>query len=322
MIAVVVILAAAVADPGVLAQPSPRLTVSVAAGQHTVGDRVPVDLTVTAPEPLAGAPRFPAWGESWGDAEVVEAGAVETVEAEGGGTAYRQRVVLTAFRPGAVALPPREIAVPLAAGTRLLSTPADLALEITSVLPPPPEGEERPIPPPRPPEAPRALPVPAAFFWTAGILLALILAILWLARRRAAAAAATAPAPPLPPLPELERSLAAARAAGSPREGHALVSHALRRFLGRALRFPAAESTTTEVGRQLHGRHLPGGLANRAVELLRACDLVKFARHPAGAAAVERWCDEATRIGHEVDDYLRPAEPAPDAPEAGREKAA
>ncbi len=311
-------LALLVAAPGAAgaAEPTtPALSAEIAPGEHTVGDPVAVDLTLTAdPDRLTAAPRFPVWKDGWGDAELVAAEAAAPVPERPG--TWRQRVVVRAFRTGDVALPPVEVALPTAAGTRRLATPATLSLHVTSVLPPAPEGGEAEIPPPAPPTPPRRLPWGAPFWWTAGVgaaLLAAALALAW-RRRRRDAAAARPPAPALPPLAELERALAAARAA-PPAEGHARVSLALRRYLGRALRFPAAESTTAEIQRQLLGRHLPGGVARRAVDLLRACDLVKFARREAGAAALERWCAEAADLGGEIEAHLHPA-PAPDAAEA------
>ena len=303
------------------ATPRPAVGVEVAAGPHTVGDRIELTLSVAVPGDPEARPRFPTWGETWGEAEVVDAGPPQQVEGAGGaagGTAggtetlWRQRLVVAAFRPGRVALPAREIAVPLGETVRL-STPADLALEIASVLPAAEEGDDggSAIPPPRPPAPPRALPLGAPFWWTLAAGLALLAALAWLAaaRRRKAAADAVAAAPPLPPLAELDRALTAARAAGSPAEGLAGVSLALRRFLGRTLGFPAPESTTSEVQRQLLARHLPTGLPRRAVDLLRACDLVKFARQTAPEGAVDRWAGAAARIGREVDRHLRPPEP-------------
>jgi len=333
--------ALATATPSWAAAPGPTVDVEVAPGPHTVGDRIEVVLTVSVPGAADARPRFPAWGETWGEAEVFAAGPPQRVEAGGEApdapqTLWRQSLVLAAFRPGRIELPPREIAVPLAGeadvpprsesvvpqareagrrGTARVSTPDDLALEIASVLPAAEggEGEGAEIPPPRPPAPPRELPLGAAFWWTLAAGLGLLAALAGLAavRRRKAAAAGT-PAPHLPPLAELDRALAAARAAASPAAGLAGVSLALRRFLGRTLGFPAAESTTSEVQRQLLARHLPTGLPRRAVDLLRACDLVKFARQPAPGGAVDRWAGEAARIGREVDRHLHPPVPAAD----------
>jgi hypothetical protein len=290
----------------------PVVDVELPAAALHVGDLAAVTLVIDVGDAVLDAPpRFPAWGDSWGAAEVVEAD--EPVKAvEDGRTIWRQRVVLQAFRPGELALPPAEVAVPLAGGTRTIATRPDLALSIASLLPAVSEeaGADA-IPPPQPAAPPQPLPLPAAFWWTAAIGIALLLALLvpmLLRRRRERAGDGRRPR--LGPFPELSAALAAARAADSAAEGHARVSLALRRYLGRRLSFPAAESTTSEVQRQLVARHLPHALPRRAVELLRACDLVKFARRPAARAEVERWAGEAEAVAREVEAHLAPPEPA------------
>lgn len=293
----------------------PVVDVELPAVELHVGDLVPVTLVVDVGDAvLDEPPRFPAWQESWGAAEVVAASPPEKAVEEDGRVLWRQRVTLQAFRPGEVTLPPVEVAVPLAGGTRRIATRGDLALAVESVLPAAAEGAgeagEEAIPPPEPPAPPQALPLGAAFWWTAGIgtalLAALLLPMLW--RRRHGAADGRGRARPAP-LAELTAALAAARATPSAEHGHALVSLALRRYLGRRLSFPAAESTTSEVGRQLLARHLPDGLPRRSVALLAACDLVKFARRPAARSEVERWAGEAEAIAAGVEAHLAPPEP-------------
>jgi hypothetical protein len=313
VIAIAVAVVLAVLAPRTFAA-EPVVDVELPAVELHVGDLVPVTLVVDVGDAVLDAPpRFPAWQDAWGGAEVVAAAEPEKA-VEDGRVLYRQRVVLQAFRPGELALPPVEVAVPLAGGTRRIATRGDLALAIESVLPAAAgdtgEAGEEAIPPPQPPSPPRALPLGAAFWWTVGIGTALIAALLlpMLLRRRRDAAAARGHAR-LEPLPELAAALAAARAADSADHGHALVSLALRRYLGRRLSFPAAESTTSEVQRQLRARHLPDGLPRRAVALLAACDLVKFARRPAARREVDRWAGEAEGIAAGVEAHLAPPEP-------------
>jgi hypothetical protein len=309
--AALLVAALLVAAPAGAAEPV--VDVELPAVELHVGDLVAVTLVVDVGDAVLDAPpRFPAWGDSWGAAEVVEAGEPEKA-VEDGRVIYRQRVVLQAFRPGELVLPPAEVAVPLAGGTRTVATRPDLALAIASLLPAPPAeaAADAAIPPPQPAAPPQPLPLGAAFWWTAALgtaLLAALLVPMLLRRRRAAAAGRGRPR--LEPLPELAAGLAAARAADSAEEGHARVSLALRRYLGRRLSFPAAESTTSEVQRQLVARHLPHALPRRAVELLRACDLVKFARRPAARSEVERWAGEAEAVAREVEAHLAPPEPA------------
>jgi hypothetical protein len=89
------------------------------------------------------------------------------------------------------------------------------------------------------------------------------------------------------------------------------LSLALRTYLGRTLAFPAAESTTSEIQRRLLARQLPAALVRRTVELLRACDLVKFARQEVGeATAVER-LGAAREVGGAFERLLAPPPAAP-----------
>jgi len=327
LLAAVLALAAAPLAAAAEAAAAPSVEVLLPPGSHTVGDRVAVELRVLVPGGGSGsesAPRFPVWKGTWGEAEIVEAGEPAAVAppptAPAGTVAWSQRLVLAGFRPGRLALPPREIVVPAAGGrSRRLTTPDALALTIDSVLPAAgsegadagdDSGDAAAIPPPKPEKSLVPLPVGARFWWTAAILglaLAAVLAVLWRRRRQAGAEAQR---PLLPPADELRGALAAARAAGDPAAGLVRVSLALRRYLGRRLGFPAAESTTTEVRRQLAGRHLPGGVAARCAELLAACDLVKFARRPAAGSDVERWCTVAGEVAERVEEHLRPAEDA------------
>jgi hypothetical protein len=267
--------------------------------ESTVGDRVRASLVVeSAPGELAAAPRFPAWEKTWGEAEIL---AVQPpVETAG---VYRQDLTLAAFRTGEVVLPPVEIALP---GGGALRTPADAALHVRSVLP---AGEREPKP--APPLPARALPWGVRFWWTVAAGLALILAaaaaLLW--RRRRAEAAAGSSRPALSPLAELLVRLAEleSRAGELPLErSHTALSLALRRYLGRTLDFPAAESTTSEIQRQLRSRHLPGDLAQRAGRLLRDCDGIKFARAESTAVELQARLAAGRDIGRAIEAHLAP----------------
>ncbi len=50
-------------------------------------------------------------------------------------------------------------------------------------------------------------------------------------------------------------------------------------------------------------------MARRTVELLRACDLVKFARQAVGEAQTRERLETARRLAHEYEVYLAPREP-------------
>jgi hypothetical protein len=288
-----------------LAQPSP-VTVALAPNGITVGDPAQAVVSVTAQAAdLAGAPRFPVWGPTWGEAEiVVKSEPVKTGERDGIAT-WQQRLVLRAFRPGSVPLPPVAIEIPLKTGTVRAQTPAGLALALRSVIP---QGEQNPIP--KPPAAMRPLPLGSRFWWTLGSLAALCLIGLWLLRRQRRTAIAGVPAvPALPPFEELTGELDRLAAEPSMLALHIRLSLALRRYLGRRLPFPAVESTTSEIQRQLLSRRMPGPLVRLAVELLRACDLVKFARQDVDEPRARERVAAARRLAQELESHLAPREP-------------
>jgi len=246
-----------------------------------VGDLAVVTLALAAPTAGLGEPRFPAWGKTWGDAEVVGFGPVEKSSGEPGETLFRQRVTVTAFRPGKVPLPPVAVVVPQAGGSRTISTPSNLALEVASVIPGDPKAAQ-----PKPPAAPRSLPWGRRFWWTFAGMSALALALgFWVFARRKVAGIAVAA---LPPLEELERELTRIAAGlggfegtGAPARIAAALSSALRRYLGRELAFPALESTTTEIQRRLRAERTPEGISRTGVDLLRRLDRIKFSRREA-----------------------------------------
>jgi hypothetical protein len=291
----------------------------------TVGDRVQVELELALPpgsEPPAPPhlPALPVGLSRWGDAEVMAASPAQPLPGSEGAPRYRFHLVLAAFRPGAVDLPPLAVTLPAAprddgspAGAGLvLRTPEGLGFAVRSVLPP---GQ----PTPQPPAPPRALPVGAAFWWTAGALsLAAALAAAGvLLRRRALPPAARTAAPPLAPLAALRRELGALRGEASPERLHTGLSLALRHFLAALLGFAAAERTTTEIDRHLRGERLAPDTRRGLVELLRRCDEVKFARRPATAEEGHARLEAADRLAGAADAELRP--PAP--PEAGESAA-
>jgi hypothetical protein len=306
-----VILAVLAAVPLLAQAPAPTLTVSLAPKAPTVGDHVVATLTLRVrTADLAAEPRFPVWGKSWGEAEIVRKSEPVRIAEQGGVATWEQTVEVVPFRPGAVPLPPMAVALPLKTGTVQAPTPAALALAVRSVIP---AGEKAPQA--KPPAPPRPLALGTRFWWTLAGLGAACLAafaLLWLQLRKRARAARAVPA--LPPLAELLAEISGLAAEPSMLALHTRLSFALRRYLGRRLPFPAVESTTGEVQAQLAGRRMPGALARQTVELLRACDLVKFARQDVGSTQGHARAEAASRLGEEWEAHLAPA--APEAAEA------
>lgn len=289
---------------GAVLRAEPLLRVELPPAAPRVGDAVTATLILTVPNSeLAGEPRFPVWEKTWGEAEIVAAGAVERI-AGGESTTFRQVMTLAAFEPGAVALPAQAVAVPNAGGTATVSTPAGLQLRVRSVLPETDETIE-----PKPAAPPRPLPLGDRFWWSLGVGLGLCLiagAVLW--RRQRSGAAAVAESTALTPFAELRAALAALAAAEGEAvaAAHTRLSLALRRYLGRALSFPAIESTTSEITRELRGRRAPAQAAAQTIKLLRDCDGVKFAREPASAAALAARLAAAEAAASELESHLQP----------------
>jgi hypothetical protein len=285
-----------------LAQPS-QVTVSLTPTAPTVGDHVQATLTLRAPTAnLAADPRFPVWGKTWGEVEVVSGTQPVKLSEQGGIAVWEQRITLAAFKTGNVPLPPVAVAIPYKTGTVQAQTPAGLALAVRSVIPP---GEKDPAL--RPPAPPRSLPLSARFWWTLAALTAACLGaagLLWLQHRRRKSAPGMAPA--LPPFEELAAEIDRLRREPSMLVLHTGLSFALRRYLGRRLPFPAVESTSSDIQRQLLSRRMPGPLVRQTVELLRACDLVKFARQEVGEAQGHERAEVARRLAGEWESHLAP----------------
>ncbi|HXT52622.1 MAG TPA: hypothetical protein VN811_16400 [Thermoanaerobaculia bacterium] len=286
----------------------------------TVGDRVRVELEVTLPPGESwGPPAVDARLRQWGGAEVL---AVQRPQALPGPPArYRLDLLVTAFRPGKVTLPPIPVLVaplrqedPSPPPLRLATPP--LQLTVRSVLPA--EGQ----PTPQPPTPPQPVPIGQAFWWTSGGLALACLAaaglLLW--RRRGLVAVAP-PAPPLPPMARFLNDLAALAKEPSVEQVHTGISMALRHLLAALLAFPAAERTTTEIDRELRGGRLESATRRRLLELLRRCDEVKFARRPATRLEAAERLASARQIGEDVGRELAPA-PAPEPASPNAESAA
>jgi hypothetical protein len=270
-----------------------------------VGDYIQATLTLRVPTAnLAADPRFPAWGKTWGEVEVVNGAQPVKISEQGGTAVWEQRITLAAFKTGSVPLPPVGVAIPYKTGTVQAQTPAGLVLAVRSVIPP---GEKDPAP--RPPAPPRSLPLSSRFWWTLAALTAACLgagALLWLQQRKRQSAPGMVPA--LPPFEELAAELDRLRGETSMLALHTTLSFALRRYLGRRLPFPAVESTTSDIQRQLLSRRMPGPQVRQTVELLRTCDLVKFARQEVGEAQGRERAEVARRVGGEWESHLAPKE--------------
>jgi hypothetical protein len=267
-----------------------------------VGDPVVATLTLALAAPDATREAtFPDWTRGWGEAEVLNASAVEKTPTSDG-VVLVQRLRLTVFRPGRTALPQVEVRLS-GEPARRAATPPGLALEVRSVIP----ADDKELKP-APPSPPRALDVPPSFWWALAVGSALVALAAVLAWRRRPGVDALA-APELSPLAELERALGLLTAE-PPAGAFAHLSQALRRYLGRRLGFRALESTTTEVQRRLAALRLDPTLVQRAVRLLRLSDQIKCARRPAESSEAEARIAETREIAAAVEGHLAPLEEA------------
>ena len=302
----------------------------------TVGDRIRAELTLVwlGAEPSA-EPRFPTWQETWGQAEVLDSSKIEGFTDGSGRRIYRQVLTLTSFEVGEVDLPSVVFAIPLGERTEEVRGPEGESFAVVSVLP---KTEEEEAADPNDPTAaapqqpgaeaageqlePRGLasvmPLAGArnFPWVAGgFALALVLAAALLARRVRALpstldGATGVPARPLlAPYDELLATLDGVSSAAGSEPVHTTLSLALRRFLGRRLGFQAVESTTSEIQRRLHRSPLAGDETRETLELLRACDQVKFARLEVSEGVARDRLDRGRRLGERIERHFLPGIP-------------
>ncbi len=283
------------------------LKVELTPAEITVGDRVEAEVTLVwmgaAP---AAKPRFPVWQETWGPAEVLSAGPVEGFTDPSGRHVYRQAVVLTAFRTGEVELPPLTVAVPIDGETVAVTQDGAARFAVRSVLP---EAGDEPLEP-RVAAPPVELDADRRFPATATILAGLcLLAAGLLTRRLDHGRGRETARRKLEPLEELyERLRRLDPAAGEP--AHTGLSLGLRHFLGRSLDLRAVEGTTSEIRRRLGQAPVTPDVAQGTVRLLQDCDQVKFARAGVDPAHTEERLLAARELAREIDDGLRPVEPA------------
>lgn len=278
----------------------PSLTARIEPSELTVGDRL--ELTVELQLPANVPPTavtWPSWGDHLGPAEILSTGSVESSR-EGGGHMLEQRLQLTLFDTGTFTLPPIAVTLDGAEKPTTLGT-EPLTVKVTSVLP---SGDE--LPQPEPPAPPRRLDLGRRFWWLTAVLvtacLGTLAGLILIGGRRESVARE----PSLSPLAELERALEALRAEPDIASLHAGASLALRRYLGRRLGFTAPESTTTEVHRALRRQRLGTELVRETVELLTACDMVKFARRTVDAAEARRRIDRLTSLGERIEAWVAP----------------
>jgi hypothetical protein len=275
----------------------------VSEGPFHVGD--PISIRMSAPVGDDGLASFPSPGDTWGDAEILEVGPVETTVSESGDTHSARTVTVTFFESGEFTLPAPSLGSdsPAAENGGEQSETSALSIRVDSVLP---ESEE--LPPAKPSTPPRELGWGTSFTWTAIALALAGLAALFVVLRQRAAIAEGDGRKPTDPLEDLLREIQALLRENDPDRLFTALSLSVRHFLGRLLAFPAPESTTTEIRRRLATAELAPSTTTRMEKLLRRCDGVKFARETVSTAARREALEEAEVIAQEVARALAPSD--------------
>ncbi len=282
--------------------PGGELAVVLEPASITVGDPIEVTATLqltTGTTSGIGATLI-GLDDRWGEATLLAP--PQRVESTDPAAQPTWRFRVTAFRPGRFELPALGVRVSTDPPTEIVGS--SVVLEVRSVLPA--DGDTVG---PMPPAAPRPRGVGKPFVAAASLLALAIAAAAWaLARRREELAAA--PAPLLAPREEFGAALQQIAADGhaDPVAGHAELSRAMRRYLGRRFDFPALESTSTQVARRLARplavRQVDPTLPRTLARLLADCDGVKFARRPTSSAALGERCTIAAGLVDSLETHL------------------
>ena len=291
---------------------------SLEQGEFTVGDPLPIKLTVN--HPMGYKVILPQIESSWGDFLVHSQSAGTTVANQDGTETTTQLIDARLFSPGTFETSPLNITISDSSGQLSEVTVAPISVNIASVLV---EGdaELRDIKPQA------AIPYVNYFSWIIGLgILTFIVVtgylLLYRRRKQHAIAAEDNRLPHEVAIDELNRveSLDLPEA-GRFKEHYTLVSDCIRIYIEKSFEFPVLERTTGEIRSNLKRTELSSTLANQFLDLLVESDLVKFSKftpdvHSArqvlinGREIVE--LTMSTRIDHEVDEnQVSPPPPNP-----------
>jgi hypothetical protein len=301
MRSLLLVVLAIVASPPVAGEDeAPRVEISVAPEEATVGDLLETRVSIVVP-PDVGVEK-PEPGPEWGPFAVNEL-AWEGPEELDGRTRWVWHGTLAAFETGTLEVSPLEIRL-VSGDERSVIRTEPVEIEIVSVIAP--DEEEPEI---ADLKAPASVPADYRALLTA---LAVVVGLLilsglawWLHRRFAAKLAAvpqmTDPFHRMPPhewVYEQLRMLLERRLAeqGEVEEFFSELSHIVKQYLGGRYRVDLLERTTSEVRPELDQAGAPPEPVRATVELLERADTVKFARGAPDPAACRAAVEEAYRI--------------------------
>jgi hypothetical protein len=219
---------------------------------------------------------------------------------------WSQSVALFPFAAGTVRVPgPHYTFEESSSGRKLDVRPQDLELTVASRLPPDQKPDQLA------PKADKPVRIPAwpAKYWIAlgaGAALVAVLVAWLVSRRRRKTTDAQAGVPALPPGEEL--SLALARLAATAenlgddaRGFYSDLTHAVKRFLERAIGEPVLEWTTFETVRRLREKGIEFPRETSFPDLLASADRVKFGKVSATRADARQALERARHVLHDVE---------------------
>ena len=272
------------ADNGVNAQ------IQVARENITVGDVIPLHVTVTHPQGWRVV--FPKLQEKWGELEIRSVSAPEIVANADGTETTRAEIDVTYFRPGSVTTPELNLTVADAQGQVQNIFVAPVTLEVKSVLAEN-DQELRDIKPQA--ELWQLTSSPLPFIGSVALALTIVGGAAFMAWKHR-------------PLPDKrtprERALDDLNEIGAVNVNDALsvklhcvrVSDVLREYLDKGCAIPNRDVTTGELAKILEEKAVPSNVAVQIIRVLRVCDDVKFANDSSDAEAIGTLSSVAQQI--------------------------
>jgi hypothetical protein len=307
--------------PGACADDEPEVTATLSQSRVRVGDRVDLDIHITAADPSRVSVGDLDLGAKAGDEDpdstwslVAGRSASHDEPAADGRTHRRVRFTIAPFRTGTIAVPQVEVSVQPTSGTAETTSAINAGeIEVTSVLPA--DADPKTLEP-RDIKGVVAVPAPR-WLWPAVVAAAgaLALALAWFLWSRLRRRVAAIIRPPQR-LDEWALSeLSAIEAEHLPehkkvKEHYTRVTDVVRRYLGGVFGFDAIDLTTHEAMQALEDIPQSAGVRASVQGLLEEADLVKFAKHQPEMPACRRALEGARGIVAAARPMLAPPQDA------------
>lgn len=274
----------ALADSGVNA------TVRVGRENITVGDVIPLQVTVTHPQGWRVV--FPKLENKWGDLEVRAQNAPVITRNADGTETTTQVIEATNFRPGSVTTPEMSLTIADAQGQVQTVLTEPVSLKVKSVLTQD-DQDLRDIKPQAELWQLSNSPLPFAGSLAVAFLVVGTLGVMTWKHR---------------PIPDKrtprERALDDLKEIGVAHLTDQMdvklycvrVSDILRDYLAKGCNIPTFDLTTGELAQEMRTLQIPAEIQSQVVRVLRVCDDVKFANDVSNADAIETLANAARQI--------------------------